>query len=236
MRDGPAPPDAWHNVRNLRSQASTALYELLHINSSWAGNVCAGGCGDMLQDLDGGRQLVWTYRAGLAKLLARRDVGAAARTADSYVYFAMARWMEVKHAAQYPAYPVAWSPVQSRQWNEDREAGEPGAPLPGTTDLEEMGVGDDERPDVYKPAYSGDAYPGWYAPILETMESASGNVTVDVQQPPPAIESATYSDPDPDSIKCSSSDQSPSYFDCVRTFQSDSHRDLSGNQGNKGEN
>ncbi|KAK8035576.1 hypothetical protein PG993_010571 [Apiospora rasikravindrae] len=112
MRDGPAPPDAWHNVRNLRSQASTALHELLHINSSWPSNVCAGGCADTLQDLDGGREMVWTYRAGLAKLLARRDVRAAAQTADNYVYYAMSRWMEVKDAAQYPPLPLGMEPGQ----------------------------------------------------------------------------------------------------------------------------
>lgn len=36
--------DMKQNVRNLRSQATTALHELLHINSNWISNACAGGC------------------------------------------------------------------------------------------------------------------------------------------------------------------------------------------------
>ncbi|KAK8035577.1 hypothetical protein PG993_010572 [Apiospora rasikravindrae] len=68
------------------------------------------------------------------------------------------------------------------------------------------------------------------------MESASGNVTVDIQQPPPVNESATFRDPDPATIKCSSTDQSPSYFDCVHTFQSDLYREFSMSQGKKGDN
>lgn len=38
------PPELKQNVRNLRSQATTALHELLHINSKYTSNACAGGC------------------------------------------------------------------------------------------------------------------------------------------------------------------------------------------------
>lgn len=37
-------PELKQNVRNLRSQATTAFHELLHITSHWTSNVCAGGC------------------------------------------------------------------------------------------------------------------------------------------------------------------------------------------------
>lgn len=236
MSNGPAPDGAWTNVRNLHSQATVALHQLLHINSSWPASVCAGGCTDTLQELDRGRELVWTYRAGLAKLLARRDAGAAARTIDNYVYYVMARWIEAKSFA-YPPYPVAWNPDQSREWNEDREAVEPGTPLPaaGAIDMEDYDVADDERPDVHAPVYAREAYPEWYAPVLDAMGSGSGNVTSDFQQPV-FKDTDVVIDPAPDTIKCNSTNASPEYFDCVQTFQFDEHRQLPAYQGKKGEN
>ncbi|KAK8004486.1 transcriptional regulatory protein DEP1 [Apiospora arundinis] len=131
--DQDAPPD---QLLPRLLPATVALHQLLHINSSWPANVCAGGCKDTLQELDRGREMVWTYRAGLAKLLARRNVMAASQTVDNYVYYVMSRWIEVKNANEYPPYPVAWNPDQSRRWNEDREASEPGTPLPVTAALD----------------------------------------------------------------------------------------------------
>ncbi|KAK8857224.1 glycoside hydrolase family 18 [Apiospora arundinis] len=239
MRDGPAPDNAWSNVRNLHSQATVALHQFLHINSSWPANVCAGGCKDTLQELDRGREMVWTYRAGLAKLLARRNAMAASQTVDNYVYYVMSRWIEVKNANEYPPYPVAWNPDQSRRWNEDREASEPGTPLPVTAalDIEDSDVAYEERPGIYAPVYAKEMYPKWYAPILEAMDSESGNVTVDVQQPL-VKRSAPYETRDPFSstIRCNSTATSPEYFDCVHAFQADSYRQIPVHRGKKREN
>ncbi|KAK6832894.1 hypothetical protein PG987_007588 [Apiospora arundinis] len=160
-------------------------------------------------------------------------------TVDNYVYYVMSRWIEVKNANEYPPYPVAWNPDQSRRWNEDREASEPGTPLPVTAalDIEDSDVAYKERPGIYAPVYAKDMYPKWYAPILEAMDSESGNVTVDVRQPP-VNKSAPHETRDPSShtIRCNSTETSPAYFDYVHAFQADSYRQIPVHQGKKGEN
>lgn len=67
------------NVRNLRSQATTALHEWLHIKNAPA-ECCRGGCNSTAQMINGGIESVYTYKAGRAISLANRDPFRAAWT------------------------------------------------------------------------------------------------------------------------------------------------------------
>jgi len=68
-----------------------------------------------------------SYRSGLAKLLAARDVQSAAQNNDNYVYFAVARYMQKKFGV-YPPYPRMWSVSRTKKENWAIEDMEPGAP------------------------------------------------------------------------------------------------------------
>lgn len=157
-------PDLQQNVANLRSQATTFLHELLHINWGTA-QECKGlnACSDNKQKIGG--ESVKTYKAGRAKLLAQRDVQTAAWNNDNYAYYAMTKCME-KRYKKYPKYPAAWDPSKTREENENKEKKEPGAPAV-INDLE----GDDDKttdgPEVGGPVYPASNYPDWYQPMVK---------------------------------------------------------------------
>jgi hypothetical protein len=223
IQSGPA--DMKKNIRNLRSQATTALHELLHINSHWTSNVCAGGCVDSFQRLDGGKEKVRTYKAGRAKLLAKRDVQQASMTNDNYAYWVMSRWME-KQTGTYPQYPLAWDPAKSRADNEKGEEKEPGAPTAAAFDIEDSPSGGDDT-DVNADLTPADRYPEWYKPILDTAQGDT--VATEVNQPP--YDEPTPKDAPPDSVVCETTEGSPLYFDCVHAF---TFNDFRGNTVHKG--
>jgi hypothetical protein len=92
--------------------------------------------------LNNGQETVSTYKAGRAKLLARRNVQNASMTNDKYAYWVMSRWME-KQTKIYPQYPLAWGPSKSREENEEREKTEPGTPADAASDIEDSSSGGD---------------------------------------------------------------------------------------------
>jgi hypothetical protein len=59
---------------------------------------------DHNQTIGNGDQKVATYKPGLAKLLAARNVDNATNTNNNYVYFAISRFMQ-KRFGVYPPYP-----------------------------------------------------------------------------------------------------------------------------------
>lgn len=227
IKSGPA--DLKQNIRNLRSQATTALHELLHVNSHWSSNVCAGGCVDTFQRLNNGKEKVRTYKAGRAKLLARRDVQSASMTNDNYAYWVMSRWME-KQTGTYPKYPLAWDPSKTREDNEKREETEPGVPESTAFDIEDSPSGGDNT-DVNAELASADTYPDWYKPILDAM--GSDTVSAEINQP--TDNEPAPKDAPPDSIVCETTEGSPIYFDCVHAFTFNDFRGLAANKGKKDE-
>ncbi|KAI0096948.1 hypothetical protein GGR51DRAFT_578522 [Nemania sp. FL0031] len=228
------PSDLKQNVRNLRSQATTALHELLHINSHWTSNTCAGGCKDTPQFIGpDGKEEVPTYKAGRTKLLARRNISAAVKTNDNFAYFVMSRWME-KQTGTYPQYPIAWDPSKSRKDNEDRENTQPGAPLNALTwDIEDSATDESiNASPVSDPLYGVEEYPDWYKPLFDAL--SSGTVDSPVSQPAPANDPAPL-DANPDTIVCESTNGSPLFEDCVHAFGVNDFRNLSVYHGKKDE-
>jgi hypothetical protein len=225
IQNGPA--DLKQNIRNLRSQATTALHELLHVNSHWSSNVCAGGCVDTYQYVNNGQERVPTYKAGRTKLLARRNVQAASMTNDNYAYWVMSRWME-KQTKIYPKYPLAWDPSKSRKDNEDREAKEPGVPDSSAFDIEDSGSGGDNT-NVKDDLITADKYPEWYKPILDAM--GSDTVSGEINQPTDTT--PVPKDAPTDSIECETTDGSPLYFDCVHAFTFNDFRDQPAHKGKR---
>ncbi|KAI0399268.1 hypothetical protein F4802DRAFT_612495 [Xylaria palmicola] len=229
-------PELKQNVRNLRSQATTALHELLHINSHWTSNACAGGCIDTPQFIgpDGGES-VNTYKAGRSKLLARRNISEAAKTNDNYAYYVMSRWME-KQTNIYPLYPIAWDPSKSREDNENREKSQPGAPTAqdaSTWDIEDSGTDESTNANpVSDQLYGIETYPDWYKPLFDAL--SSGTVDSPVSQPAPANEPAPR-DANPDTIVCESTDGSPLFEDCVHAFSYNDYRNARAHHGKKDE-
>ncbi|KAI0455002.1 hypothetical protein F5B21DRAFT_219438 [Xylaria acuta] len=229
-------PEMKQNVRNLRSQATTALHELLHINSHWTSNACAGGCIDTPQNIGSdGKERVLTYKAGRSKLLARRNIDAASKTNDNYVYFVMSRWME-KQTNTYPQYPVAWDPSKSREDNENREQDDPGAPTAQDAsiwDIEDSATDESINAGaVSDQLYDAEEYPDWYKPLFDAL--TSGIVDPPVSQPPPSNEPAPR-DANPDTIVCESTDGSPLFEDCVHAFSFNDFRSGSVYHGKKDE-
>ncbi|KAI1125564.1 hypothetical protein F5Y10DRAFT_294542 [Nemania abortiva] len=232
VRNGPA--EKKQNVRNLRSQATTALHELLHIKSRYTSNACAGGCKDSKQTLGGGTEEVRTYKAGRAKLLARRNVMNASMTNDNYAYYVIARWME-KRTNLYPQYPIAWDPSKSRRENEDREKDQPGAPTTqdAAWDIEDLDADDSSDTEVTNDKlYRAEDYPDWYRPIFDAL--ISGNITSSVSLPPPTNSPAPL-DANPDIVICEATDGSPLFEDCSHAFSFNDFRDLPAYHGKKDE-
>jgi hypothetical protein len=199
------------NLRNLRSQATTALHEWLHIRE-FSSEVCLGGCDDTWQIIGDGEK-VQTYKAGRTKLLARMKPEQAAYTNDNYAYFAMSRFME-KNFKEYPAYPTAWDRTKSRKENEAIEAGQPGAP----SEVQPWEIEDDDSAAIgdiidASPLIAASEYPSWYRPIADAGATTSlPNIS------PPAETAAPMYAPDIDSIVCQTSDNSPFIPDCTYAF------------------
>ncbi|KAI9847632.1 MAG: hypothetical protein M1837_002206 [Sclerophora amabilis] len=201
------------NVANLRSQASTFMHELLHINWGTA-QECPGkkACRDNWQII--GDKPIKTYKSGRAKLLAQRDVLLAAQNNDNLVYYAMTKFME-KRYNQYPKYPSAWDPEKSREENENREKEEPGASAASVSDLE----GDDVYNEaehgsvVESPKYPSSNYPNWYKPLVERSFE---DETPTVDQP--LGNTLSYDGPNINDVICETTDGSPEIDDCINAF------------------
>jgi len=200
------------NVRNLRSQATTALHECLHIRN-FAAQVCQGGCFDTSQVLGG--EVQPTYKAGRAKLLAQRDAEAAASTNDNYVYFAMSNWMQ-QNFGTYPIYPHVWDSSKTlieNQAIEDQEPGSPGSLQSWELDDNSNAYPGEAIVDI-SPAPASD-YPAWYQPVI----NAASATTVPELDVPPETQLA-YATPDIDSVVCQTTDDPPQVTDCVHAFGS----------------
>lgn len=207
-------PELQQNVANLRSQATTFLHELLHINWGTA-QECDGGqaCLDHWQEIGG--KLVPSYKSGRTKLLAQRNAEQAAWNNDNYAYYAMVKFMEKKWK-KYPKYPAMWDPTKSRKENEDREKKEPGA-TSVINDFEKSDVYDQGRngPAIRDPVYPASAYPDWYQPL---MKGSFNDRTPDLRQP--TGNKLTYNGPNINDVVCETSNGSPEIEDCVHAFGS----------------
>lgn len=197
------------NVRNLRSQATTALHEWLHIKG-FSSEACVGGCVDTPQQIGGDK--VDTYKSGRAKLLAKRSVEQAIRTNDNYAYFATALWMKNRFGT-YPQYPRAWDPSKSRKDNEAAEGNEPGAPTSVQSwELEDAGKPAEAEveslPAVSEDVYAASAYPDWYQPALSDKD-----VSV------PDLPDLTWALPSANGT-CQTTSGSPKIDDCIHAFGS----------------
>ncbi|KAI0886464.1 uncharacterized protein GGS22DRAFT_157909 [Annulohypoxylon maeteangense] len=211
------------NTKNLRTRATTALHEWMHINNDHSSMICEGGCEDTKQIIGG--EWTSTYKSGAAKLLARKSPELAAKTNDNLVYFATARFME-KRWGVYPEFPLAWDNRKTPKQNKEAEKLQPGEPeATSTSDLDALGDGDPNVDGTPVPSVPADAplldaknYPQWYQPVL----SATGSSTLPpISQPtrkpiPPAAL------PKFDAVRCNymvnRNIQDPTYDDCVQAF------------------
>jgi hypothetical protein len=204
--------DLQQNVANLRSQATTFLHELLHINWGTAQECGTQGkaCEDIPQTLKDGEHVL-SYKAGRAKLLAKRDASNSAWNNDGYAYYATSMWMKKKWG-KYPKYPSAWDPSKSSAENMEREKGEPGYPaFAADFDLEDTdGVTSDVV--VEDSVYAADEYPEWYQPV----------VTASFEEPNPSVQepedTRELHAPKIADVVCETSDGSSLIEDCVHAF------------------
>ncbi|KAI4673165.1 uncharacterized protein J4E78_001672 [Alternaria triticimaculans] len=151
-----------------------------------------------------GGKAIFTYKSGRAKLLAARDVQAAAETNDNYVYFAIARYMQKKFGV-YPAYPRIWSPEKTKAENQAIENGEPGAPSRYNMafELEDVDLDGGASEAISDKQYKTSIYPEWYQ-----------------QESPvePDFGRLAFSHPNIDDVVCQTTSESAQYDDCVAAF------------------
>lgn len=171
-----------------------------------------------------------TYKSGAAKLLARRDPKAAARTNDNFAYFATAQFM-LKTFKTYPEYPSAWDINKTPAQNKEDEKLQPGDPdsTPNSASTDNSTILDDGEPyPDNNPAYElpadtqlldSKAYPAWYQPVLSATVTASTSASPLATPTPPVLPPAAQ--PDLDKVACSSSTNGPilpTYNDCVHAL------------------
>ncbi|KAF4627653.1 hypothetical protein G7Y89_g10497 [Cudoniella acicularis] len=220
------------NTKNMRSQATTALHEWLHINNNYSAMICDGGCDDTTQYIGG--VATNTYKSGATKLLARRDPELAAKTNDNFAYFATARFM-LKTFGTYPDYPLAWDINKTPAQNRADEKLQPGDPdsTPSSTSNDNSTILDDGEsyPDNSTaptlpsdaPLLDSSAYPDWYQPVLSASASATATATESLPPlstpTPPVIPPAAQ--PDLSEVVCANTTSGPLlplYDDCVQAF------------------
>lgn len=220
-----ADPARKQNSFSMRSQATTFMHELLHINWGTA-KECRGlnngdACNDHWQNF--GNKLSKMYRPGAAKYLARSNVTLAATNNDNYAFYAVSKFMQ-KRWKQYPKYPSAWDPSLTWDQNYANAEKEPGFPDEWKKSSgKEVFEFDEPKelqtaapPDVKNyPVFKDDQYPDWYKPVF----NAKSGQLPDAKEP--TDNSLTYNGPkDGKDIVCEVSDGSPVFNDCVHAFGS----------------
>jgi len=149
-----------------------------------------------------------SYKTGLAKLLAARDVQSAAQNNDNYVYFAVSRYMQKKFGV-YPPYPRMWSVSRTIKENwavEDMEPGAPGRIYLVLDWKEDSHYDRFSEKTVSDAPYMMSIYPEWYPPISWPVDES-------------AIPSAlAFSHPNIDDVVCQTTTESAHYSDCVSAF------------------
>jgi hypothetical protein len=217
--------DYKQNSMNMRTKVTNFLHELLHIDWGTAqecqGAVAGRAYDDTWQNLGG--KLGKTYRAGTARLLAKRNITLAATTNDNYAFYAATKFME-KTFGVYPKYPAAWDPAKTRVENEKAQEDEPGFPdrlKTSSTGSDDGDLWEDTSdPDANPPSsgvpndpiYPASSWPEWYQLVLS---GTAGNIS-DVTEP--SGNSLTYNGPSADAVVCETSGGSPAIDDCFHAF------------------
>jgi hypothetical protein len=165
---------------------------------------------DIYQIINKAEESVRTYKPGLAKLLAARNIEAAADTDDNYVYFGIARYVQ-KKLGVYPTFPRIWSGTKTKKEIQAPENRKPGASSRANQalELDDSNLNRGLEEAISNTPYTHSICPAWYKPANWPW----GGVAVELD-----FGTLACSQPNINDVVCQITSTSAQSGDCGKAF------------------